>query len=63
MVLPDPLRTHQMEGENKAITKKSVFGRNICDIFIIFSRLEILTFINEKKIDKKKKMREKNPVL
>ena len=47
-----------------SIYKKSVFGRNMCDLFItIISRLKLLTFLNEKKNGKKKKKREKNPVL
>ena len=36
----------------------------MCDLFItIFSRIKILTFINDKKITKNKKKKKKNPVL
>ena len=49
---------------NQRLEKKTVFGRNMCALFItIISRLKILTFLNEKKSGKKNKERKESSAL
>ena len=48
---------------NKEIAHQIKLALCTLNFVYLFSRLKVLTFINEKKSTKRKKTREKNPVL